>query len=402
MRAQQEGTDMNQIHLAGTKRHQVLTIFLIFFLLSCLVMQTGCSPSEKPEGLPNIEGLTYENTVELAYATQFKIHRFKDGYRFIQIADGQNVLVVPEKGEVPEKLPDNTVVVKQPLSKIYLVATSAMALFAPMNALDKVRFSPLKAEDWYVTPAKEAMEKGDMLYAGKYSAPDFEMLTAEKCDLAIESTMIFHKPEIKEKLEEIGIPVIIERSSYENHPLGRTEWIKFYAALVGCEEDADKAFEEQAGKLDQFGEREGTGKTVAYFYISSAGNAVTYKPNGYVPEMIRIAGGKYVFETMPGSDDSKLSSINMDMETFYEGAHDADIIIYNASIIKELQSMQDFLALNPVLADFKAVKDGQVWCTNKSMFQETDKVGDYMAEMNQIFTGKAGQGEDLVYIRKLQ
>ena len=34
------------------------------------------------------------------------------------------------------------------------------------------------------------MENGDMLFAGKYSEPDFEMLLTEGCDLAIASMMI--------------------------------------------------------------------------------------------------------------------------------------------------------------------------------------------------------------------
>ena len=32
--------------------------------------------------------------------------------------------------------------------------------------------------------------------------------------------MIYHNPEVKEKLEEFGIPVLVEHSSYESHPLG--------------------------------------------------------------------------------------------------------------------------------------------------------------------------------------
>ncbi len=53
--------------------------------------------------------------------------------------------------------------------------------------------------------------------------------------------MITHNPEVKEKLEELGIKVMIERSSYEKHPLGRLEWIKLFGVLFGREQQA-KAF----------------------------------------------------------------------------------------------------------------------------------------------------------------
>ena len=52
--------------------------------------------------------------------------------------------------------------------------------------------------------------------------------------------MIHHNPEVQEKLEQFGIPVMVERSSYESHPLGRTEWMKLYAVLLGKEDVAEK------------------------------------------------------------------------------------------------------------------------------------------------------------------
>jgi iron complex transport system substrate-binding protein len=52
-----------------------------------------------------------------------------------------------------------------------------------------------------------------------------------------------------------------------------------------------------------------------------------------------------------------------------------------------------------VLEDFKAVREGNVWCTTESMFQQTDKMGTIIQEINAILTGSA---EDLEYIFRLQ
>ena len=54
-----------------------------------------------------------------------------------------------------------------------------------------------------------------------------------------------------------------------------------------------------------------------------------------------------------------------------------------------------------MLADFKAVKEGNTWCTSKSMFQETDKMGSIIEDMNKIITKKAGNEAELEYIHKL-
>ena len=39
--------------------------------------------------------------------------------------------------------------------------------------------------------------------------------------MAIESTMILHTPKVQEMIEDLDIPVFIDRSSYETHPLGK-------------------------------------------------------------------------------------------------------------------------------------------------------------------------------------
>ena len=117
--------------------------------------------------------------------------------------------------------------------------------------------------------------------------------------------------------------------------------------------------------------------------------------------MIRIAGGEYIFTDLGLNDDSKLSTINMSMESFYAEAVSADYIIYNCSIVNQLTSLEDLLSLSPVLADFKAVKNGNAWCTTSSMFQQTDKMGSIILEMNRIFTGTT-DGSDLEYIFRLE
>ena len=59
--------------------------------------------------------------------------------------------------------------------------------------------------------------------------------------------MIYHTPEVKEQLEHFGVPVLVERSSYESGPLARMEWIKFIGLLLGRAEEAERVFSEKIG-----------------------------------------------------------------------------------------------------------------------------------------------------------
>ena len=361
------------------------------WMLYCMMVQ----------GAEDIPGLTYESSLDLTYAQQFSVDYYEGGYALINITDSGEFLVVPEDDKVPEGLPSDITVLQQPLDHIYLVATSAMDLFRAIDGIGNIRLSGTDTDGWYIEEAKEAMENGDMIYAGKYSAPDYETILAEDCDLAVESTMIYHSPEVKEKLESFGIPVLVERSSYESHPLGRTEWMKLYAVLLGKEDLAQKFFEDQEEALSEVTGQENTGKTVAFFYINSNGIVNVRKSSDYVPKMIEMAGGKYVFSDLGSDEDTALSTINMQMEDFYAGAKDADYIIYNSTIDGELKTLDELLTKSPLLSDFKAVKEGHVWCTGKNLFQETTGLGTMITDMHRIFT-EEDVPDELTYMHRLQ
>ena len=116
--------------------------------------------------------LSYEGRDTLSYAEQFTVDRYEDGYVLLTIAEDARYLVIPEGKEIPEDLPGDVVPLCQPISHIYLVASAAMDMFVKLDALDAIRFSGMAADGWTIPEAKAAMESGDILYAGKYSAPD--------------------------------------------------------------------------------------------------------------------------------------------------------------------------------------------------------------------------------------
>ena len=194
---------------------------------AALLLLAGCAGS----GSTAAPALTVESSYPLQYAKQFTVDECTGGYELITIADSQ-YLVVPQGAAVPEDLPQGTTVLQQPIENIYLVSTSAMDPIISLGALDSIALSGTKADGWYLPEAKAAMQAGQIAYAGKYSAPDYETILASGCELAIENTMIYHTPEVKEQLEKFGIPILVERSSYETDPLARMEWVKLYILFV--------------------------------------------------------------------------------------------------------------------------------------------------------------------------
>ena len=351
---------------------------------------TENSRTEDPLPLPRIPGLTFTERMELHYARWFAVDYADNGCRLITVREGDRYLIVPDGVPLPE-LTDSEegsdLVVIRPPRRIYLANTSAMSLFAAIDALGSVSFCSLDKSGWYIPEPVEALRDGTMQYAGKYSEPDYELLVSGGCDLAVENTMLYHTPEVKEMLENLGIPVFVDRASYEEHPLGRTEWVRAYAALLGLEEEAEAFFAKQEEILRSVETMPQQGKTVAFFALSSNGTVTVRKTEDYIPNMLRAAGGIYVFDGMKELAGS--GSVSISLEEFFSYAHDADYLVYNATIEEALAEARDLTAKNPLFAEFRAVQEGHVWQIEKSMYQSTDKVAAIIRDLAEMLGGQA-------------
>ena len=347
----------------------------------------------------------YAGSLELKYADQFQVDYFDDGIAVVTVEDGLRYLVTEDAETLPDWLPEDEVsgmtIITAPVHAVYNAASSAMDLIDAAGGLDSVIMTSTKADDWGIEKIKKLVEDDTIRYIGKYRAPDYEALLEGEADLAIESTMIYHSPQIKEAIEELGIPVLVERSSYESDPLGRLEWIKLYGLLFGKSDEAQAFFDEAVAKVEGV-DTDAVADTpsVAFFSVNSNGSVVVRKPGDYVTKMIETAGGTYALDGITSEEDNALSTMNMQMEAFYDKAVDADILIYNSTIEGGLEDISDLTALSDRFNDFAAVKSGNVWCTDASTFQRTTGAADMIVEMNKIFAG-AADDSGMDYFHKL-
>ena len=374
---------------------------LCLLLAVCLLILAGCTAGGGSAGqqdtLPGTD-IPKTDSMALEYADQFAVDYYEGGYKLLTVVQGDRYLLVPEGAEVPAGLDSSIIVLQAPVENIYMAASSVMSLFDAMDGLDSILFSATQANGWYVENAKKAMEEGRIYFAGKYSEPDYEALLEGECGLAIENTMLLHSPKVKEMIEQLGIPVLIEYSSYESHPLGRTEWIHFFGALLDKEETAKAYFDSQVERVAAIQSNENTGKKLGFFYISPSGRVVVYSDSCYVAKMVELAGGEYLFQGVTDEDSSR-TSVNITMEDFYSYAVDADYLIYNATIDDPVYTVDQLLQKSDLLAELKAVQDGHVWCTGKYMYQASDIIGDLILDIHRVLTDDPGE---MSFIYQLQ
>ena len=359
----------------------------------------GCTAA--PTAPADTDELVFDHAYPLDYATQFTVDCYADGSTLLTIPDAQaKFLIRPEGAATLRTVPAGVTVLQQPVQNIYLVSTSAMDLFLHLDALGSIALSGTRAEGWYLDEAKQAMQSGRIAYAGKYSAPDYERILTAECGLAVENTMIYHTPEVKEQLERFGIPVLVERSSYESSPLARMEWIKLYGILLGKEALAEEVFAQQAQRIAPLLEQPSTGKRCAFFSITSSGLATVRKSGDYVAQMIGMAGGEYVFADLADSGNS-LSTMNIPLEDLYAGVKDADVLIYNGTIEGTISTKEELLARCALLAECKAVQSGNIWCTTPSFFQQSMALADFMLDLHAVFTGETADPDTLHFLTKI-
>ena len=360
----------------------------------------------------------------------------KNGH-FTARASEENSANKEKKGDALE-----LTVLQQPLTTTYIAASAVMAPLCDLGAVSQIRFSGLREEGWYVDEARTAMKAGSMLFAGRYSEPDYETLLREGCDLALESTMIYRSPEVIEKLSALGIPVYIDYSSYEPHVLGRLEWIRVYGALFGHEEEAQQWYqterdriraiqkdaETSSGEASQSGKsaeksetktsrnskneasstetssgRAGTDTTadqrptVVYFYVNSSGQIQVRQPHDYIPELLELAGARYLAPDMSSLSGSRKSNVTVSLEDFYSSCKDADYLIYSATLDRPLSSIQELLGKNALFADFRAVKEGHVYTTDKDFYQLSDRMADFAEDVSRMLQDQ----DDMHFLKKV-
>lgn len=344
---------------------------------------------------------TITGQMQLEYANQFSVEYCSDGCSIININDEKYLLSAENNPEHADSEPKMQILFKGE-KNIYLAASSAMDLLGAINSLDNIGFTSTSASNWSLEYIKNAVEEEDIFYVGKYSAPDYEFLLSEGCNLAIESTMINHTPEVKEQLQKIGITVMTERSSYETHPLGRMEWIKLYGIITGKEDEAEKFWREKTDKFKNIlSDTTDKKKTAVFFYITSSGCINVRKPGDYISKMIELAGGKYLFENNDlGTDENEFSAVNMQMEDFYVKAKDADILIYNSAIEGAPENIEQLITENPLFSEFKAIKNGDIWFTGQNLFQQTSCTADMIEDIYSVI--HSNTEDDLKFLKLLR
>jgi ABC-type enterochelin transport system substrate-binding protein len=155
-----------------------------------------------------------------------------------------------------------------------MASPEAIKMMEDLKCLDAVSLLGMDEKDVKSETLEKALKDDKVKTAGDLEKPEYQKVVKDKTDLAILPGTVL-PDEIKkdakdkdklteeakdmqknlEKLESrfttLDVPVIVDRSAQEKDELAQAEWIKVYGALYGCEEQADKIFDELVKKADK-------------------------------------------------------------------------------------------------------------------------------------------------------
>ena len=106
-----------------------------------------------------------------------------------------------------------------------------------------------------------------------------------------------------------------------------------------------------------------------------------------------------LFRSRLGEEDAASSTMTMQMEEFYAAAKDADYLIYNSTIDGELFSIEELTNKSSLLKNFRAVQEGNVFCTTKNLYQSSMELGTLIRDIHHML---AGEEEELTYLYRLE
>ncbi|SFF36579.1 ABC transporter substrate-binding protein [Thermoflexibacter ruber] len=272
----------------------------------------------------------------------------KKTFRYILLKQGQ---------QMPQNLTDE-VVVEVPIQKFICLSTTHAPFVDLLRESEKiVGFAGSK----YVSTASIAklIKQGKIKEVGQENGINLEVMLDLQPDLVI-AYMMNEADKSYQEMQRAGVKIAINSEYLEESPLGQAEWIKFFAAFLDKEREADSIFNEIENEYLATSAlaRQEANKPSVFTNIPYGGTWYVAGGRSFVAKLIQDAGANYIFE-----QDSTRGSIPMSIESVFQAAQKADFWLN----VSDFQSLQELKNLDTRFIEFDAMKKGNIFNNNNKV-----------------------------------
>lgn len=237
----------------------------------------------------------------------------------------------------------------KPLERVICFSATHIGFIHELGMMDKVVGVP-RPDRVYSFTAEDRLRIKDL---GDDLQPNIEAILLTKPDAVIISTYS-EGDDLSRRLEALGIPIFYCNEWTEQTPLARTEWIRFFGAIFGCQPKADSIYnavsEEYRLKVNR---REGDEAKGMSIMSGMSWRGTWYVPAGgtFMGNLFHDAGAQYRY-----ADNPSMASIPLTMEQALQDFAEANVWVgCNAYSLAELKSIDEKHTW------FNAYQTGQVY-----------------------------------------
>nr|WP_245531243.1 ABC transporter substrate-binding protein [Bacteroides coprosuis] len=341
------------------KHKHIMHIKPLLLTILCVFIFTACGQKKKKDTteINHSQG----EKIEIKYAKGFSIQDFGD-YKLIDVQDpsGESELkyqyaLIP-RGTHPTNIPSEYLKVETPVRSVICMTSLQISNFIKLDAVDRIT-GITSTRFLFNEEINKQLEEKKTHKIGIEGDFDSELVIALNPDMILVSPF---KRGGYDAIRNLEIPLISFLGYKEVTPLGQAEWIKFTAALLGLEDEANvkfKAIEDRYLELKALVENVEKRPTVLSGELHS-GNWYVVGGESYLAQLFRDAGAQYFMK-----NDNESGGFYVDFETVYSQGAEADfwriVNSYNGDFSYDILKQTDGR-----YADFKAYKEKKVIYSN--------------------------------------
>ena len=329
-------------------------LFLVFYI--------GCKQDKK--GLDKSEQTGHSE--EIKYARGFNLEDKGEGVTILQISSPW-----PESDELytyalisRDKLEQNIdldldvdAVIPVPVQRLIVTSTTHIPALESLGVTDRLIGFP-ETDFISSSETRELINQGKIAELGTNESLNTEIAIALEPELII-GFGIDNRNKAYQAIESTGIPVVYNGDWTEETPLGKAEWIKFFAPFFNMESKADRIFRKIEDEYLSARELAQTASAKPTVLSGALYKDVWYLPAGesWAANFIRDANGHYLWNESKGS-----GSLSLSVESVLASATNAEIWISPSQYTsyKDLESSSDHYQ------SIKAYKEKKVYTFAKS------------------------------------
>lgn len=294
------------------------------------------------------------------YAAGFLVQQFSEGRTRIRVsspwpgADREfTYWLIPRDVKSPDSiLRSADAIINVPVDKYIATSTTHIAALEALGVLDKLQGFP--GTDYISsTKARSLIRNGAVQELGANEALNTEMALALQPDVvfgfAIDARNTGYKT-----LVEAGIPVVYNGDWTEQTPLGKAEWIRFFAPFFGLEQQADSIFQAIVSEYEAAKDLAFQASERPVILSGALYKDIWYTPGGksWAARLIADANGSYLW-----SHTEATGSLSLSIEEVLAKATEADFWIAPSQYVSKTEMLQ----ASPHYQKFKALQNNRVY-----------------------------------------